>query len=210
MLGVCGVVGRYSGTLGCADPNGHDLARMILIFVAVGIALVGLLVFLVAAFNGLVRRRNLVHDAWAGIDVQLTRRADLVPNLVDVVQAYAAHERATLEEVTAARSETVDAAEPLSAERAANHMDRSLHRLVALAEAYPDLKANTNFLDLAEQLGVVEEDLSFARRYYNAQARKYNDAQQTFPTVLVARPFGHTPAPYFQAEAEARSAPSVG
>lgn len=183
---------------------------MIWIFVALGIALVGLLAFLIVAFNGLVRRRNLVHDAWAGIDVQLTRRADLVPNLVDVVQAYAAHERTTFEEVAVARSETVDAAEPVSAERAANHMDRSLQRLVALAEAYPDLKANTNFLDLAEQLGVVEEDLSFARRYYNAQARKYNDSQQTFPTVLVARAFDHKPVPYFQADAEARSTPSVG
>jgi LemA protein len=184
---------------------------MVWIFVAaVVVVCVGLLVLLVVAFNGLVRGRNLVHDAWAGIDVQLTRRADLVPNLVEVVQAYAVHERTTLEEVTSARAETVEASEPRTAERAADHMDRSLQRLVALAEAYPDLKANTNFLDLQEQLGVVEEDISFARRYYNAQARKYNDRQQTFPTILVARAFGHVPAPYFQADSEARSAPSVG
>ncbi|MCC7075780.1 MAG: LemA family protein [Acidimicrobiia bacterium] len=184
---------------------------MVWIVVVVLVAVVvGLAAFLVVIYNGLVRRRNLVHDAWAGIDVQLTRRADLVPNLVEVVGAYAGHERATLEDVTRARTETVDAAEPRSAEQAANHLDGSLQRLVAVAEAYPDLKANENFLDLQAQLGQIEEDISFARRYYNASARKYNDSQQTFPAVLVARPFGHQAAPYFQADAEARSTPSVG
>lgn len=180
-----------------------------MVVVPVGALVALIAIFLAVSYNKLIRQRNLVSDAWAGIDVQLTRRANLIPNLVKIVQAYAAHERSTLEDVTLARTETVDASEPDSAEHAANHLDGSLRHLLAVAEAYPDLKANANFLDLQDELANVEEDIAFSRRYYNAIVRKYNDAQQTFPTVLVAALFGHRSALYFQADADARSGPQT-
>ncbi len=163
----------------------------------------------VVAFNRLVRARNLVADGWAGVDVQLTRRAELVPNLVEVVKGYQLHEQQTLQQVTEARSRVTQATGPADAGRADEQLQRSVGSLLAVAEKYPDLKANANFLDLQHQLATLEEDLAFARDYYNAVVRKYNTRQQTFPLVLVAAPLGFRAAEYFQADADSRQAPDV-
>ena len=173
------------------------------------VVVVGLAVFAVGGFNRLVRARNLVADGWAGIDVQLTRRAELVPNLVEVVKGYAAHEQQTLEKVTADRSALRSATGPAATGQADEKLQQSVGSLLAVAEKYPDLKANTNFLDLQHELSTLEEDLAFARDYYNAVVRKYNTLQQTFPWVLVASAAGHRPAEYFQADMESRTAPDV-
>jgi LemA protein len=181
--------------------------------VVVGLIVVALLVVLavaaIVAFNRLVRARNLVADGWAGIDVQLQRRAELVPNLVEVVKGYQVHEQQTLEQVTAARTRLTQAAGPAAAGRAEEQLQRSVGSLLAVAEKYPDLKANTNFLDLQHELSTLEEDLAFARDYYNAVVRRYNTLQQTFPVVLLAGPLGHRPSEYFQADADSRHAPDV-
>lgn len=176
---------------------------MIALVVAV-VLLVAVLVYGVVAFNRLVKQRNSVADAWAGIDVQLTRRADLVPNLVEVVKGYKLHEQQTLEEVVAARTTVRGAAAAGDAEE---KVQRAVGSLLAVAEAYPDLKANANFQQLQTELATLEEDLSFARRYYNGTVRNYNTSQQTFPVVLVARPLGFQAAEYFQADLDAKAAP---
>ena len=175
-----------------------------LVAIAIVIAVVG-----VVMFNRLVRLRNLVADGWAGIDVQLTRRAQLIPNLVEVVKGYRLHESQTLERVTEARTHAEHASGPAEAGRADQQLQRSVGSLLAVAEAYPDLKANQNFLDLQHELSTLEEDLSFARQYYNAVVRKYNTLQQTFPVVLIAGPLGFRTAEYFQADADERDAPDV-
>jgi LemA protein len=160
-------------------------------------------------FNRLVRYRNLVADGWAGIDVQLTRRAEVVPNLVEVVKGYRVHETQALEKVTEARSRATQASGPAEAGQADKQLERSVGSLIAVAEAYPDLKANQNFLDLQRELSTLEEDLAFARQYYNAVVRKYNTLQQTFPVVLIAAPMGFRIAEYFQADMDDRGAPDV-
>jgi LemA protein len=166
-------------------------------------------VFGIRAFNRLVKARNLVADGWAGIDVQLTRRAELVPNLVEVVKGYRVHEAQTLEHVTEARNRAQQASGPAEAGRADEQLQRSVGSLLAVAEAYPDLKANANFLDLQHELATLEEDLAFARQYYNAVVRKYNTMQETFPVVLIAKPLGHRTSEYFQADLDSREAPDV-
>ena len=148
-------------------------------------------------FNRLVRQRNLVREGWSGIDVQLRRRTDLVPNLVDTVKAYAAHERALYDDITAKRTSSIAAlgiGEQAEAERA---LAGSLGRLFAVAEAYPELKANQNFLKLQEQLSEIEDQLQFARRYYNGTARDLNIRVQSLPDMLVAKPLGFKEADFF-------------
>jgi LemA protein len=166
-----------------------------------------LLVALVVVYNRLVRQRNLVADGWAGIDVQLTRRADLVPNLVEVVKGYRLHEQQVLEEVTQARARVQRASGPAASGQADEQLEGSLHTLFAVAEAYPELKANENFLALQTELAKLEEDISFARDYYNALVRRYNTTQQVFPVVLVAGTLGFRQAEYFRAEPGAGVAP---
>ncbi len=179
--------------------------------VVVVLVLIGVLIGLagVVVFNRLVRARNLVADGWAGIDVQLTRRADLVPNLVEVVKGYQLHEQKTLEQVTEARNRARQASGPAEAGRADEQLQRSVGSLLAVAEAYPDLKANASFLDLQRELATLEEDLAFSRQYYNAVVRKYNTLQETFPVVLLAKPMGHRTSEYFQADLDSREAPDV-
>jgi LemA protein len=168
-----------------------------------------LLLWLAVTFNRLVRKRNQVADAWAGIDVQLTRRANLVPNLVEVVKGYRDFERGTLESVVDARSAAINAKGSGPAERgqAEQGVGGALKTIFAVAEAYPDLKANKSFLSLQGELATLEEDIAFARRYYNAQVRDFNTRQQTFPTVILAKPLGFRTSEYFQAEADEREAP---
>ncbi len=162
--------------------------------------------FAVLSFNKLIKQRNQVADAWAGIDVQLTRRADLVPNLVEVVKAYRLHEQATLEHVVEARTQARGAAQQGDAEE---KVQNAVGSLLAVAEGYPDLKANTNFQSLQDELATLEEDLSFARRYYNGTVRNYNTSQETFPVVVFAKALGFRNAEYFQADLDAKAAPSA-
>ncbi|MDQ6796936.1 MAG: LemA family protein [Actinomycetota bacterium] len=166
-------------------------------------------VWLVITFNRLVRSRNQVADGWAGIDVQLTRRADLVPVLVETVKGYRDFESGTLIEVVDARSRAMTAQGPGEAGPAEQHLAGSLKTVFATAEAYPELKADTSFRALQQQLSTLEEDIAFARRYYNAQVRTFNTRQQTFPAVLAARPLGFRAAEYFQTDADDREVPDA-
>ena len=168
------------------------------------------ILYLVAIYNRLVRLRALVKEAFSGITVQLRRRADLIPNLVESVQGYAAHEREVFEEVSRARAATVNAGSVQATAQADAQMTGLLGRLFAVAEAYPELKANTNFLQLQDQLSSIETELQGARRYYNATVRDLNSTIQSFPPVLIARPLGFTEEPFYQDEDPAiQTAPKV-
>jgi LemA protein len=171
------------------------------LWIAVGI--VALLAVVVAlGYNRLVRLRNEVDTGWANIEVQLERRADLIPNLVEAVRGYAAHERGVFEEVTRARAALQRAATPGSAADANEGLTTALGRLFAVAEAYPDLKASENFLRLQEDLTDTEDKISAARRYYNATVMRFNTAIQSIPWVLVARPLGFRARDFFSARGD--------
>lgn len=163
----------------------------------------------IMTYNGLVRRRNQKDEGWSGIDVQLKRRSDLVPNLVETVKGFAAHESGTLERVIQARNAAVTASSPEDRISAENALTGSLRQLFALSESYPELKANENFLHLQDELSGLENELQMARRYYNGTAREHNNACQMFPGVIIANMFGFKTAPYFEAEEEARATPKV-
>ena len=187
--------------------------------------ILGLLIVLVlwflAAYNGLVRLRNQVKNAWAQIDVQLKRRHDLIPNLVETAKGYMKHERETLEAVIAARNVAVTAQKAAAGNPgdpaamgqlsgAENMLTQTMGRLFALAEAYPDLKANQNMMQLSEELTSTENKVAFARQAYNDTVMAYNTKRETFPTMLVAGFGGFTPALLFEIEApEQREAPQV-
>ena len=182
----------------------------IVLLVLLAVVLVAL-VWGVATYNGFVRLRNLVQEAWRQIDVELHRRHDLIPNLVEAVKGYAAHERAVFEEVTAARAA---AAAPGSspAEQAAqeNQLTAALGRLFAVAEAYPQLRASENFMALQAELTNTEDRIAAGRRFYNANVRQLNTKVETFPPNVIARWFGFTRAEYFETEDPAvRAAPRV-
>ena len=167
-------------------------------------------VALIGMYNQLVRLRALVKEGFSGITVQLRRRADLVPNLVETVQGYATHEREVFEQVTKARAATVNAGGVEATAQADAQMTGLLGRIFAVAEAYPELKANTNFLQLQDQLANVEGELQSSRRYYNATVRDLNSSIQSFPAVLVARPLGFIEEPFYQDDDPAiQSAPKV-
>lgn len=176
------------------------------VWIIVGLAAVVAL-WLAVTYNRLVASRNKTQEAWSGIDVQLTRRADLVPQLVETVKGYQLHEQQVLTSVAEARTRMVAAQGPRDAGMADTELEGALQQLFAVAEAYPDLKASDNFLALQRDLVTLEEDISFARRYYNALVERLNTAIQRFPTLLVAGPLGFRPAEYFKAEADARDAP---
>jgi len=172
-----------------------------------------LLILLVAGgvviYNRMVKLRVMTDQAWSDVDVQLKRRHDLIPNLVETVKGYAAHEKSTLEEVVKARNVAVTAVSPEDKAQAENMLTRALRQLFALVENYPDLKANTNFLSLQEELAKIEEAIQQARRYYNAVTRDYNTTISVFPNSLVARQFNFIPKPFFQIEEGERSVPRV-
>lgn len=174
---------------------------------------VAVALYAISVYNSLVKNRQMVREGWSGIDVQLKRRADLIPNLVETVKGYATHERQTLDEVTRLRTaaQSVPADDVAARAKAEGALSAALGRLVAVAEAYPDLKANQNFLDLQEQLGQIENDLSMSRRYYNGAARNLNIQVESFPSNLVANQFRFEQAPYFEIEDAAdRQVPKVG
>jgi LemA protein len=163
-------------------------------------------IYLIAVFNRLVRLRNLVREGWSGIDVQLKRRTDLVPNLVETVKGYAAHERAVFEEVTAMRASSIAANDVGAQASAARALQASLGKLLAVAEAYPELKANQNFLALQQQLADIEDQLQMARRYYNGTARNLNIAIQSFPNNLLAGTLGFREQPFFELDDRSEAA----
>ncbi|MFM7684388.1 MAG: LemA family protein [Actinomycetota bacterium] len=164
----------------------------------------------IGVYNGLVRSRNQVDNAWSQIDVQLKRRLDLIPNLVETVKGYAAHERETLEAVVKARNAALAAPGTPSGQAAADNMiSGALRQLFALSEAYPDLKANQNFLALQEELTATEGRVAYARQFYNDSVLTYNNRLQTFPTVLIAGMLKFTKREFFEAEPEAKQVPKV-
>ena len=171
--------------------------------VAIGVCVLLVLIGL-AMYNGLVRARLRVREAWGAVQVQLQRRASLIPNLVETVKGYAGHERSTLERVTQARAALQSAGTPDQAAQANNVLTGALRSLFAVAEAYPELKANQNFLSLQDDLQDTEDKISYARTYYNASVREYNEKVQTVPTALVAGMFGFQPEPFFEAGAESQ------
>ncbi len=178
------------------------------------LAIVAVLVLVaVLSYNGLVRRRNRTKEAWSQIDVELKRRHDLIPNLVNTVKGYATHESATFEAVTQARAAAVSAgatADPAKVGPAENALSASIRSLFAVAENYPTLRAVESFKALQEQLTATEDKLEYARRYFNTSARDYNTAIQTFPRTLLATPFGFTPVAFFEVDdATERAVPVV-
>ncbi len=178
--------------------------------VVVLVVLVALALWGVAIFNRLVKDRNQVKAAWSDIDVQLTRRHDLVPRLVDAVKGYAAYERATLAAVTELRTRSEAVGGLREKARLEDELQAGIERLIAVAESYPELKADRNFLALQEQLVEVENHLQYARRFYNGAVRIYNTRIETFPHMFVARPFGFRPREFFAADdEEVRNAPRI-
>jgi LemA protein len=179
----------------------------ILIIVAV---LVVLAVIVVVVYNGLVRSRNTVDNAWSQIDVQLKRRLDLIPNLVETVKGYATHEQRTFDAVISARNSALAApSQPGPQAAADNAVSGALRQLFALSEAYPDLKANQNFLSLQEELTATESRVAYARQFYNDSVLSYHNKLDTFPTVFVAKLGSFTRREFFEAEAAAQNPPSV-
>lgn len=174
--------------------------------IAVALVLVGG----VLIYNRFVRARNILNEGWSGIDVQLKRRRDLVPNIVETVKGYVRHERKVLEEITNLRSRLAGPSSIQEKGQLENSFTQALKTIFALAEAYPDLKANQNFIELQRTLADAEDQIQLARRYYNGAARNYNTMVESFPSNLVARIFGFSKADFFEIElATEREAPGV-
>ena len=180
------------------------IVPIILIVVLVLVAL-----YAVVSYNGLVSMRNRIENAWAQIDVQLKRRYDLIPNLVETVKGYAAHERETLDAVIQARNAGMNAQGPHDQAEAENVLTGALKSLFALSEAYPDLKANQNFAQLQEELTGTEGRIAYARQFYNDTVYRYNTKVQSFPSNVLANMFRFSEREYFQADDESRGPTQV-
>jgi LemA protein len=177
---------------------------LVIVIVVLVIAVLGWLVF---TYNKLVRLRNESAQGFSGIDIQLKRRADLIPNLVEAVKAYAAHEKGLFDELAQARANTLSAQGVAGAADAAGKTGAALGRLFAVAEAYPQLRASENFQRLQEELTDTEDKIAAARRYYNNVVQSFNTAQQTFPSSLIAGTFGFAPREFFRLDDDADRAP---
>jgi len=174
------------------------------------LVIVALVVVVIAAYNRLVRSRVRVDEAWAQIDTQLQRRHDLIPNLVETVKGYAAHERETFEEVTAARAKAISVQAPKELADAENGLTQALGKLLAITENYPLLKADANFRQLQDELAHTENMVAGARGNYNASVRAFDELRQVFPSSLIASTFGFTAREYFEVETvQVRRAPDV-
>lgn len=180
-----------------------------MLYIIFGAVIFLVIVWLIMTYNRLIKLRIMTDQAWSDVDVQLKRRHDLIPNLVETVKGYASHERKTLEEVVRLRNSAIDATTPEKKIEAENMLTKALRQLFALAEAYPDLKASANFQALQEELSRIEETISQARRYFNAVARDYNTAISIFPNNLIAGILGFSPKVFFQTEEEAKAVPQV-
>ncbi|WP_026953942.1 LemA family protein [Algoriphagus vanfongensis] len=175
-----------------------------------GLVVILLIFYGVGIYNRLVKLKNLVEEAWSGIDVQLKKRYDLIPNLIETVKGYASHEKETFENVTKARSMAQSANSVDAQQQAENQLSKALVNLFAVAERYPDLKANTNFLHLQEELSGIEQDIEKSRRYYNGTVRDKNTLVESFPSNLFANMFGFSKSSYFELDNEAeRTVPQV-
>jgi LemA protein len=180
------------------------------IIITVLVIIVLLALYGIAAYNGLIRGRNQVENAWSQIDVQLKRRIDLIPNLVETVKAYAAHEKETLDAVIKARNSAMAApATPHGQAEADNQLTGALRQLFALSEAYPDLKANQNFLALQEELSATEGRVAYSRQFYNDSVLSYNNKLQAFPTVFIARAMKFEQREYFESDEASREVPKI-
>ncbi len=182
------------------------MVTLLLVIAAVALILV---FYIIGTYNGLVGLRNKVKDAWAQVDVLLKRRNDLIPNLVETVKGYAKHEKTTLNEVIEARNKAVNAQTPQEEMETANQLTGALGRLFALAENYPDLKANTNFIDLQNNLKETEDKISYARQFYNDAVLVYKNKLEMFPSNIIASMFGFKPEAFFEATEEEKKTPEV-
>jgi len=180
---------------------------IVLIVIVVLVVLLG--IYAIASYNGLVSLRNRIENAWAQIDVQLKRRYDLIPNLVETVKGYASHERETLDAVITARNAGINASGPAEQAQAENAITGALKSLFALSEAYPDLKANQNFSQLQEELTGTEGRIAYARQFYNDTVYRYNTKIQSFPSNVLANAFKFSEREYFQADDESRGPTQV-
>lgn len=192
LLGIIGTIGL--------------LIAVLVVFIAI---IVAIALFVMVIYNGLVALRQTVRNAWAQIDVQLKRRHDLIPNLVNTVKGYAAHEKETLERVINARAQATSAKLPAEAIAAEGKLSNALARLLAVAESYPDLKANQNFLALQEELVSTENKISFARQFYNDSVTRYNTKIEIFPNVLLSGILGFKPEVLFETTDTEKQAPQV-
>ena len=170
-----------------------------MIFAIIGGVVLLLLIYFVSTYNGLVKLRNMVKDQWSQIDVLLKRRSDLIPNLVETVKGYAKHEKETLDAVITARNKAVSANGIEDEMKANGELTGALNKLFALAESYPDLKANTNFMDLQNNLKDTEDKISYARQFYNDAVLKYKNKLEVFPSNIIAGMFNFKPEPFFEA-----------
>ncbi len=182
------------------------MVAFLLIIIILGV----LIAAFVGIYNSLVRLRNTADQSWSDIDVQLKRRHDLVPNLVETVKGYAAHERGTFEKVVQARNAAMQASSPVDKAQAENALQTTLRSLFALAENYPELKANQNFIELQKELSNIEEQIQLSRRYYNAVVRDLNTKIESVPSNIVANMYGFKKKEYFELDStEERRAPEV-
>lgn len=179
------------------------------IWIIVGVVVLLLIIWIVATYNGLISLRNRKDDQWSQIDVQLKRRADLIPNLVETVKGYAKHEKGTLEDVVKARNNFVTASTPEEEMKASGEITQALSRLFALSENYPDLKANQNFVSLQNDLKETEDKISIARQFYNDTVLTYNNKVEMVPSNIVAGLFGFKKAAFFEIEEADKAAPKV-
>lgn len=179
----------------------------LLIIVAVVLALA---FYVIGIYNKLVKLRTMVSEAWSGIDVQLKKRYDLIPNLIETVKGFASHERETFESVTKARAAAMGASGVIDQQTAENQLTRSLSGLFAVAERYPELKSNTNFLQMQQDLSAIEQDIERSRRYYNGTVRDQNILIESFPSNMVANGFGFQKSAFFELENQSeRATPKV-
>jgi len=182
---------------------------MIIIGIIIAIIIIIFIVAIIMLYNGLVNARNKVKNGWAQIDVQLKRRADLIPNLVETVKGYAEHEKGVFSEVTEARAGLMNASTVKDTADANNKLTESLKSLFAVAEAYPELKANENFKELQKQLGESEDKIAYSRQFYNDTVLMYNNKCQMFPSNIIAGMFNFNEADFFGVEESSRAVPKV-
>jgi LemA protein len=181
-----------------------------IIWIIPAVIIVVVLIWLVSIYNKLVRNKNMVEEGWSGIEVQLKRRSNLIPNLIEAVKGYMGHETKLLSEITQLRSQSKNTQAVSEKGKVETALTRSLGNLIAVAESYPDLKANQNFLDLTDELSQIENDIQMARRYFNGTVRNLNIMIEAFPSNLVAGQFGFTKADFFEIDEPAdREVPDV-
>lgn len=181
----------------------------LLVTIIILIVIIVLIVWIVSMYNSLINLRNRVQNSWSQIDVQLKRRTDLIPNLVETVKGYAKHEKGVFEEVTNARSNVINAQTVQENQEANNQLTGALKTLFAVAENYPDLKASTNFQELQAQLSETEDKIAYSRQFYNDTVMMYNNKIQMFPSNIIANQFNFIEAEFFETEESARSVPKV-